>query len=88
MVDPIDHPELAEAYKNRKVAKWQSFAIDYVLGPTIRRLSPDRVIPTQDLGKFLTELAMGTGDPLQGPDIQEGRIIPNKAMRRILSTKK
>lgn len=40
--------------------------------------------PTRELGKILTDLAMSTGEPLDGKDILgEGRIVPNAAIRRI-----
>lgn len=40
--------------------------------------------PTRELGKVLTELAMGAGQPLQGKDVLAGgRVVPNVAFRRM-----
>jgi hypothetical protein len=55
-----------------------------VLLPALRGLAPSMLSPTKDLGRVLTELAMGDGKPLDGPGIDgEGRTISNKAFRGI-----
>jgi hypothetical protein len=40
--------------------------------------------PTRPLGKILTQLAMGKGEPVEGADVLGGgRIVPNVAIRRM-----
>jgi hypothetical protein len=40
--------------------------------------------PSRALGRVLTDLVASRGEPLQGSDVgMEGRLIPNKAIRRL-----
>jgi hypothetical protein len=55
-----------------------------VLFPVIRNCMPSKSSPTKELGKVLTELAMGNGEALKGEGIEgEGRTITNKGFRRL-----
>jgi hypothetical protein len=59
-----------------------------ILGPVIRTASKDHWSPTEPLGKFLTEMAMGKWEgKLSGPGIQtvgSFRIVENVAFRRLM----
>jgi hypothetical protein len=87
MVDPVAQPEIKEAMKDRSVPKWQQFLLDNALGPAIRTVWPGGTSPTKDLGKFLTDLALGNGKELEGEGVLEGRIITNKGFRRLAVVK-
>lgn len=84
-VDAHNHPEVLKAISTRP--DQQTFlkkALNNCLGPVFRSVSPGMVSPTPDLARFLTDLAMGDGEPLQGDGISgEGRTVSNKAFRRI-----
>ncbi|KAL1853746.1 hypothetical protein Plec18170_005138 [Paecilomyces lecythidis] len=84
-VDPHNHTEVLKAVASR--ANQQTFQrkiIDNGLGPVFRCLYQGMVSPTPDLGRFLTDLAMGDGEPLNGDGVSgEGRTVSNKAFRRI-----
>ena len=82
MVDAVSHPEIAEAVKQRSVPKYQQFLLDG-LGPVIRTVWPGGTSPTKDLGRYLTDLAMGDGKALEGPGVLEGRIVTNSGFRRL-----
>jgi hypothetical protein len=81
-VDPGKHEELAEALKHRNVPRWQSFLLD-ALSPALRTVYASGTSPTKELGKFLTDLALGDGGPLTGEGIEDSRIVTNKGFRRI-----
>jgi len=84
-VDPSSHPEIlkAVAAKLRGRPLWQR-AGTRVLLPVLRAANKDMVSPTKDLGRVLTDLAMGSGEPLEGKGIEgEGRIITNVGFRRL-----
>lgn len=83
MVDPIAQPEIKEALKGRNASKWQQFLLDNALAPAIRTAWPSVTSPTKDLGKFLTDLALGDGKEFEGEGVLEGRIIENKGFRRL-----
>ncbi|GMG17492.1 unnamed protein product [Aspergillus oryzae var. brunneus] len=52
-------------------------------GPVIRQLYSKGVSPTKDLGRFLTDLAKGNGQPLTREGVSgNGWIISNAAFRR------
>lgn len=61
---------------------------EIALGPGIRYLYKSMHSPTQHLGSFLTEMAMGKMDTkLDGPGnfkLGGGWIVENKGMRRML----
>ncbi|GAD98533.1 hypothetical protein AN3421.2 [Paecilomyces variotii No. 5] len=84
-IDAHNHPEVQKAISSR--ANQQTFAkkaVNAGLGPVMRCLYPGIVSPTPDLGRFLTDLAMGDGKPLSGDGVSgEGRTVSNKAFRRI-----
>ncbi|KAB8258580.1 hypothetical protein BDV32DRAFT_151206 [Aspergillus pseudonomiae] len=53
------------------------------LGPVTRQLYSKGISPTKDLGRFMTDLAKGNGQPLTGDGISgDGWIISNVAFRR------
>lgn len=79
-IDRANHPEVIEAHRHRPSMS------DYydILGPVVRRFTSIHS-PTELLGDFMIKLAVGNGAPLQGDDLLGGgRIIPNKAFRRIM----
>lgn len=82
MVDDIDHPELIEALKSRNTP-FVHKVVKSTLSPAIRTFWSSGVSPTPELGKFLCDLALSNGAPLDGVDIEHGRIIPNSAVRRL-----
>ncbi|PYI06940.1 nucleoside-diphosphate-sugar epimerase [Aspergillus sclerotiicarbonarius CBS 121057] len=84
MVDPISDPQVLQPFLQRPDQNTLTKRIlRGVLGPAIRGGYPPGVSPTQDLGRFLTDLASGDGKPLHGEGVTgEGWIISNKAFRR------
>jgi hypothetical protein len=85
MVDSINHPEVIEALASRNgIGHKVLFA---VVGPPVRTFWSSHVSPTRELGKFLVDLALSDGSVLKGEDIEDGRIIPNKVVRRMASEK-
>lgn len=55
-----------------------------ILTPIFRAAVPSFMSPTPWLGKVLTEMAIGDGEKIEGSDVEgDGRIVPNKAARRI-----
>ncbi|KAJ9218007.1 hypothetical protein DTO166G4_398 [Paecilomyces variotii] len=84
-VDAHNHPEVLKAISSRPNQQtFQRKILNNGLGPVFRCLCPDMVSPTPDLARFLTDLAMGDGEPLHGDGISgEGRTVSNKAFRRL-----
>ncbi|KAH7055729.1 hypothetical protein B0J12DRAFT_428318 [Macrophomina phaseolina] len=81
-VDKAGHAAVIEAQKGRSGAHDLTAAL---LGPPVRMLYQNFVSPTALLGDFFVKLAVGDGEPLRGDDVEgEGRIVPNKAFRRIM----
>lgn len=61
------------------------------LAPVMRTMASAYHTPTRDLGRVLTELAMGDGKPLEGKGIEagsEGRTITNVGFRRLAGLSK
>ena len=83
MVDNANHPEVKEAVKDRKLPPFYE-TLGAVLGPVVRATMPNYVSPTEELGRFLTALAVGDGKELKGDGVEQGRIINNKAARRLM----
>jgi hypothetical protein len=55
-----------------------------VMIPPLNMVYKSLMIPTQPMGKIMTELAMSKGEPLQGSDIRmEGTLLSNVALRRM-----
>ncbi|PWY66524.1 nucleoside-diphosphate-sugar epimerase [Aspergillus sclerotioniger CBS 115572] len=84
MVDPTYDPQVLEPFLQRADQKTlPKKLLRGILGPTIRGTYPQAVSPTQDLGRFLNDLASGDGKPLSGDGVTgDGWIISNKAFRR------
>jgi hypothetical protein len=82
MVDSLNHPEViqATADKNRS-AIYKAFV--GTIAVPIRTLLPNQLSPTRELGKFLIDLALSDGSTLSGNDVEDGRIVNNKAIRRM-----
>lgn len=80
-VDPSAHTEIQSHIPTRA----GFLGVVYrVLLPTLNTIAPSTMSPTRELGKVLTELAMGDGEPLEGRGIEgEGRIVSNKGQRRL-----
>ncbi|KAI9736304.1 MAG: hypothetical protein M1834_001190 [Cirrosporium novae-zelandiae] len=82
MVDSFGDPKVAEVAGGRR--KGILKVVEYTLKPAIRTVWSSGVSPTQDLGRVLTDLAMGDGERLEGSGMSgDGRTLSNKAMRRI-----
>jgi len=82
----VDHTKHAEIVKHVAARRTGlKFKIgDNVLLPVVRTCFPNMHSPTRELGKVLTELAMGDGKPLRGPGVEgEGRTITNVGQRRL-----
>jgi len=45
------------------------------------------VSPTRELGKFLVDLALSDGSLLKADGIEDGRIIPSSAIRKMAKEK-
>jgi hypothetical protein len=82
MVDSLDHPEVVKATADKKHSVGYK-VLAAVVGPPIRAFLPSQLSPTKELGKFRVDLAMSDGAALEGDDVVNGRIIPNKAVRRM-----
>jgi hypothetical protein len=82
MVDSQNHTEVinATADKNNTL---RYKVLGAMVGPPVRAFFPGFLSPTKELGKFLVDLAMSDGAVLKGDDVEKGRIIPNKAVRRM-----
>ena len=82
-VDPYGHSELRKVSDARRTAMMYKVG-DRVLLPAFRACWPNLVSPTKDLGRVLTDLAMGDGEPLKGKGIKgEGRNVTNAGFRRL-----
>lgn len=82
-VDPGKHPEIQQYLPKKGAIEKAAFA---VLMPALRGLVPSMMSPTKDLGRVLTDLAMGDGEAFSEKDAGisgEGRTLANVAMRRI-----
>ena len=82
MVDSVHHPEVIAAQMSRKEGIPIS-TFKTVAAPAIRALFSSSVSPTPELGKFTVDLALSNGAILERTDVEEGRIISNKAIRRM-----
>jgi len=81
-VDPTGHPEIQEALVGHQGPWYMKFLLP-VLVPAIKRFVPSQHSPTDELGQFLVDIALSKGEPLEGDDIEKGRIVPNAAARRL-----
>ena len=84
-VDPHAQSEVVEAASAKLKARplWHK-AGDRVLLPAFRAAYKNMVSPTKELGQVLTDLAMGSGEPLEGEGIEgDGRTVTNAAFRRL-----
>lgn len=74
----------------RSQGAMKTFLVDRLVGPLFRLLLQNEVAPTEELGRFLVELAMSDGAALPAePGVSgEGRIIENAGMRKILKQEK
>ena len=82
-VDPKEHTEIHDC-----VPEKQGFLkiVENALLPPLRMLLPRMMSPTRELGKVLTELAMGEGKAFPEKDegiSGEGRTLNNVAQRRL-----
>ncbi|KAJ9662720.1 hypothetical protein H2201_006004 [Coniosporium apollinis] len=81
-VDKSSQPELSKWQVQRTMPLLKKLIP--VLGPIYRTVYPSGTTPTPQLGKVLTDLAMGDGDDLEGSGIVGGgRIITNIGFRRL-----
>jgi hypothetical protein len=82
-VDAKEHTEIHEYIpKNKGMLK----VVETALLPAIRTLMPRMMSPTRELGKVLTELALGEGKAFPEKDegiSGEGRTLNNVAQRRL-----
>lgn len=80
-VDSSAHTEIQPYIPTRSGFPYNVYRALY---PTFKVIAPSTVSPTRELGKVLTELAMGDGKPLEGLGIEgDGRIVSNKGQRRL-----
>ncbi|KAL1638311.1 hypothetical protein SLS56_000119 [Neofusicoccum ribis] len=81
-VDKAGHAEVVEQQRGRTPLR---DCLGLVMGPPVRAFAGGFHSPTALLGDFFVRLAVGDGAPLAGDDVLEGgRIVPNKAFRRIM----
>ncbi|KAE8375278.1 hypothetical protein BDV26DRAFT_268206 [Aspergillus bertholletiae] len=83
-VDPAyDPPTLAAVMQRPDYKTISKRLLLGTLGPVARQLYSKGVSPTKDLGRFLTDMAKGDGQPLTGEGVSgDGWIISNIAFRR------
>ncbi|RDW72802.1 hypothetical protein BP6252_06709 [Coleophoma cylindrospora] len=80
-VDPTSHPEILSYIPQRQGALKVA---DKVLLPILHVVGPGILTPTKDLGRVLTDLAMGNGEALDGKGVEdEGRTLSNAGLRRL-----
>jgi hypothetical protein len=80
-VDPAAHPEIHDFVPSRKglLGLVQKTAL-----PVFRATWGAILSPTKELGKIMTDLAMGNGEPLEGKGVEgEGRTVTNAGFRRM-----
>jgi hypothetical protein len=76
-VDWNKHPEIHPFIPKQDMYK-------KVLMQPMNLLYKSMMTPTREMGKVMTELAMGKGEPLEGKDVgMEGTLVSNVALRRI-----
>ncbi|MCJ1378440.1 hypothetical protein MMC17_001539 [Xylographa soralifera] len=81
VVDPSAHPEIRSFIP--KLPLWKS-TITVGLVPVLNNMWKNGISPTADLGRYLTELAMGDGERLKGEGVEGGgRIVNNRGFRRL-----
>ncbi|KJK67403.1 hypothetical protein P875_00117165 [Aspergillus parasiticus SU-1] len=83
LVDPTyDSPTLASVMQRPDFTATKRMLLG-TIGPLTRQFYSKGVSPTKDLGRFLTDLAKGNGQPLTGEGVSgNGWIISNAAFRR------
>ncbi|PYH89012.1 hypothetical protein BO71DRAFT_435203 [Aspergillus ellipticus CBS 707.79] len=84
MVDPAADPRVWEALRQRPQERPLGHRfLRGVFAPAVRGVYPQGASPTKELGQFLTTLASGAGEPMQGDGVSgDGWIISNQAFRR------
>ena len=81
-VDPYGQPEMQKVCAEKRTGMKYKVG-DRILLPAFRACYANMVSPTKELGRILTDLAMGDGKPLEGQGIEgEGRTITNVGFRR------
>jgi hypothetical protein len=81
-VDGTSQPEIWDQIVARRSFLWRCSM--KIMIPPLNVLSKNLMIPTPELGKVLTELAMSDGKPLEGKGIEgEGRLVRNIGVRRM-----
>ena len=87
-VDPVTHDAIKPYIPSAGITGIVSNVGLAVLGPSIRYLMKSMHSPTEHLGSFLTEMAMGRYEAkLEGPGVFRlggGYVVGNVGMRRIL----
>lgn len=76
-VDWTSHPEIHPYIPHQPI--WKSTIIR-----PLNVVYKSLMTPTRPMGKVFTELAMGKGEPLEGPDVKmEGTLLTNIGIRRL-----
>lgn len=84
MVDAKGDPNVRPIQLQRQGGSFVYKMTDVTLGPVIRSTMTGFLSPTAWLGKVLVEMAIGDGEKIAGSDVEgDGRIVPNKAARRV-----
>ncbi|KAL4805290.1 hypothetical protein BDV18DRAFT_160951 [Aspergillus unguis] len=85
-VDTASDPEVLKARLARPEQHMLGAKILHgFFGPLMRNVLTSKDSPTQYLGKYLTDLARGSGGPVNEAGVEgEGRIIPNVVFRRVM----
>ncbi|KAF5857712.1 hypothetical protein ETB97_005427 [Aspergillus alliaceus] len=83
-VDAAQDPQtLAAAMKRPHYSAASNRMLLGTVGPVVRQFYSKGVSPTKDLGRFLTDLASGNGQPHTGQGVSgEGWILSNIAFRK------
>ena len=80
-VDPTQHLEIHQFVPQRS-GLHKLIEVGLVL--VLKIVMKSMISPTKELGRVATNLASGDGEPVQGKGLKdEGRILPNAAIRRL-----
>lgn len=83
VVDYTAHPEIHDFVPKKWKQGMMAVLGTKIVLPALRPTWKGMVSPTRELGKVLTDLAMGDGEPLIGEGYEgEGRTIPNSVLRK------
>ena len=86
VVDPKNQPDVAEVLLPKFLNTMGKKVIYHTMLPVVRATYSSLMSPTEDLGKALTDLAVGDGEPIsKGTGVEnDGWTLENVALKRIV----